>query len=261
MLISDLIRLGVPSDKPVMVHTSLRRVGARGEVLLEALREHVTRQGGILLIPTHTWANLYGEHRLILDRMCHKTSIGALPDLAAAHGDAIITENPTHSVAMFGAREKIEPVLKLENEADTPTSPQGVYGFLARQEGFVLLLGVGQESNTYLHSAEEMLLGRDRLKLQPTVMRVRRESGEVMTRSFYELDEEKWGDVSRQFPKLEEAFCFWKCIRTGTVGNASAQLCDAEGMLRVMERIYRNTDGKSLYSDATPLNPEWYQNK
>jgi aminoglycoside N3'-acetyltransferase len=90
-------------------------------------------------------------------------------------------------------------------------------------------------------------------------MKVRRESGEVITRSFYELAEDEWGDVSRQFPKLEEAFQSENCLRYGTVGNAPAQLCDAAGMLGVMERIYRNTDGRFLYADSTPLCPQWYR--
>ena len=162
-------------------------------------------------------------------------------------------------MALFGDRDKILPILRSEEKAETPTSPDGVYGTLKREGGFVLLLGVGQNSNTYLHAVEEMLLGNDRLCSSPTPMKVRRESGEVTTRSFYELDEAKWGDVSHHFSKLEEAFCHWGAISRGQVGNADATLCDAEKMFFAMEKIYRNTDGRQLYWNDAPLRSEWYE--
>ena len=55
----QLMQMGVPRDRVVLVHSSLRAVGeveGRGEGLLEALIAHCTAEGGLLCIPTHTWA-------------------------------------------------------------------------------------------------------------------------------------------------------------------------------------------------------------
>ena len=68
-LFTQLEAMGAPRDRVVLVHTSLRLIGAveggaRG--LLDALIEYFTACGGLLCIPTHTWDNL-GFDKFTLD--------------------------------------------------------------------------------------------------------------------------------------------------------------------------------------------------
>ena len=66
----QLADMGAPKDGVVLIHSSLRAVGeteGRGEGLLEALIEYFTEDGGLLCIPTHTWANVGKEGAITLD--------------------------------------------------------------------------------------------------------------------------------------------------------------------------------------------------
>ena len=56
-IFAQLKDLGVPQNKPVTIHSSLKKIGEveeRGEGLLDALIEYVTAEGGLLCVPTHT---------------------------------------------------------------------------------------------------------------------------------------------------------------------------------------------------------------
>ncbi|MBQ5633463.1 MAG: AAC(3) family N-acetyltransferase, partial [Clostridia bacterium] len=61
-ILRHLWEMGVPQDRPVLIHSSLKRIGeveGRADGLIDALCEHICARGGLLCIPTHTWANLY----------------------------------------------------------------------------------------------------------------------------------------------------------------------------------------------------------
>ena len=91
-IIHQLEALGVPRDSVVLVHTSLRAVGeteGRGEGFLDALIAHCTAGGGLLCIPTHTWA--FGGREFPLDMMHPETCIGTLPTIAAKDARGVRT--------------------------------------------------------------------------------------------------------------------------------------------------------------------------
>ena len=72
---AQLEEMGVPRDRVVLVHSSLRAVGeteGRGEGLLEVLINHCTAAGGLLCIPTHTWA--FGSREFPLDMTAPRNS-------------------------------------------------------------------------------------------------------------------------------------------------------------------------------------------
>ena len=66
----QLEEMGVPRNRPVTIHTSLRRIGeveGRGQGLLDALIEYVTADGRLLCVPTHTHGRLYNDNIITLD--------------------------------------------------------------------------------------------------------------------------------------------------------------------------------------------------
>ena len=239
----------------VTVHTSLKAVGeieGGGETLLNALIEYFTQDGGILCIPTHTW------NRDVYDLREAESCIGVLPRLAAAHPDALRTLHPTHSMAVFGEPEKIRDFVKNEEIADTPANPKGCYGKIYENDGYVLLIGVGQDKNTYLHCVEEMLDTPDRLtdyKVERTIIH---KDGTEEKRYLYWFDE-KLADVSEKFPKFEAPFRYFGCIRDGMLGNAPVQLCRARKMKEVIELIYVNNNGGELLGDELPVDERLYK--
>ena len=78
-IIEQLCQMGVPQDRAVLVHSSLRRVGkTEGDAdgLIDALKSHICAKGGLLCIPTHTWANLGKNDIITLDLTKGETCIG-----------------------------------------------------------------------------------------------------------------------------------------------------------------------------------------
>ena len=78
-IFAQLRELGVPQNRPVTIHTSLRKIGeveGRGQGLLDALIEYVTAEGGLLCVPSHTHGNLYNDNIITLDFLHLNTNIG-----------------------------------------------------------------------------------------------------------------------------------------------------------------------------------------
>ena len=259
-LLAQLRRMGVPRDRAVLMHSSLRTVGeveGGGQGLLDALIDHVTAEGGLLCVPTHTWSNL-GKDQPTLDMTDPANSLGAFSVLAAADPRGIRSENPTHSMVVFGARETAERFVWDDAHITSPTAPSSCYGKLYTQGGFVLLVGVSQARNTYLHCVAEMLKLPNRMREEPVRVTVRRKTGEVVERTLAWYDQTTYGDVSARFPKYEVPFRYDGAITDGFVGDAPTQLCDAVKMKETVERIFRHCEGKDPLRNEAPIPPKWY---
>ncbi|MBR7116296.1 MAG: AAC(3) family N-acetyltransferase [Clostridia bacterium] len=231
--------LDLPAGFPIIMHTSLRAVGkleGGAEMLLELLIDEVTKKDGVLIIPTHTWDNLYTDN-ITLDLTKREANLGAFPLVALNRTDGLRTDNPTHSAVMFGNREMIDRLADGEFCVDTPTSPESLYGKLYREGGYVLLVGVDQNSNTYLHSVEEMLNFPDRMVADRTKVSVKYKDGTLKYTSIRLFDESVHGDVSHKFYKYEPAFRYHGAIKDGKIGSAKVQLCSCVRMKEVLELL------------------------
>ena len=264
-LFEQLEALGVPRDTVVVVHTSLRAVGeveGRGEGFLDALIEWVTNgrspEGGLLCLPTHTWASLGGSDPVTLDMNSDRTCVGTLPTLALRRPDAVRTMHPTHSMALFGDPEKVRDYAAGEVMTETSTSPKGCWGRLYDAGGKVLLVGVGHDRNTYLHSVEERLGIPNRLSEDFVRADIRLKSGDVIERPIRCHHTVGFSEVSAKFPKYEPAFRAHGCIRDGLLGEAKTQLCDCVKMAEVMALVRERSGGAELLADAEPLKEEYY---
>ena len=260
-ILNQLNSLGVPQDKPVIVHTSLKAIGeveGRAQGLLDALIEHVTARGGLLIVPTHTWANFYEKRNPVLDMTSNYSCIGTFSCIAAADNRGVRTLNPTHSLCVFGESEKVKEFVDEELFADTPTSHHGSYGKIM-DYGAVLLIGVGQDKNTLLHCVEEFLGIKNRLSKTAVPMLIKKKDGELIEKDFYYMISDEIEDVSVFFPKYEKAFRYFKCIKDGMIGNAKTQLCDARGMKDVVTLIHDRSGGAELLSNDAPLDEKLYK--
>ena len=256
---AQLAALGVPQDSVVLVHTSLRAVGeteGRGEGFLTALIEHCTAKGGLLCIPTHTWA--FGGREFPLDLMNPETCIGTLPNLAAADRRGVRTTHPSHSMAVFGDPCRVAEFAAGEERSVTPCPPEGCYGKICEMGGSILLIGVGHNRDTYLHCVEEMLDVPNRLSAVRQ-KQVRYADGRVEMRDHCGHHAEGIRDVSAHFPKYEPAFRYHGCIRDGLVGEAPTQLCSARGMRDVLALVRERSGGIELLADDVPLPKEYYR--
>lgn len=259
-IFNDLAALGVPRDKIVMMHTSYRKVGdfeGGPAAFLDTLIEYFTSEGGLFCVPTHTWG-LLGKSAVTLDMTEKYTNLGLIPRLALERGDGVRSENPTHSVTVFGNRKKALEFIEYEKYTTTPTSPCGCFGKLFYEGGFVLLVGVTQTSNTYLHAVDEILKTPGRLEEKPLELFVRRESGETVKREIFMFDE-RGGDISLKFDVFAETFAYNKATKEGKVGDAPVILCDAVKQKNLVERLYK-VSGRDVLAENKPISPEIYKN-
>lgn len=258
----QLCAMNAPQDSVVIMHTSLRAVGNvenRGEGLLETLTEYFTADGGLFVVPTHTWDNLSDPSVPTLDMNSDYTSIGKFTSIAAAHPKAHRSMHPSHSLVVFGEDKAAEDFIKAEESVNSMVSPNGCYGEIYRRHGYVLLVGVGHESNTYLHAVEEMLGVPNRVEEQPSChATIKTKDGKLIHRHLRDFCAMGIGDVSRQYPKFEPAFRYYGCITDGFVGNAKAQLCDAVKMKEVLKLIYNRCRGVEILADKSPLDEKYY---
>ena len=256
---AQLKALGMPRDCVVLVHTSLRLIGrveGGAEALLDILIEYFTREGGLLCVPTHTWRNLKQE--ITLDVGDSATCLGAFSDLAAADPRGIRTENPTHSMAVFGNRERALQFAAGEIDVISGTSPDSCYGRLYDEGGYVLLVGVAHNRNTYLHAVSEILGIPNRITAERRTVKIRRASGEVVERSMHTHKTDYTVDISQRFPKYETAFRYHGAITDGRLGNAPVQACDARIMKETVELIWKNAGGEDPLADEKAILPRLY---
>lgn len=255
----QLSAMAATQDSIVLVHSSLRLVGnveGGAQTLLDALVDYFTAKGGLLAIPTHTWRNL--KRDITLDMTSTENCLGALSTVALEDGRGIRSQNPTHSVVVFGNRERALKMIKDELWVSSGTAPNSFYGRLYDEGGYVLLLGVAHNRNTYLHCVDEMLGIPNRLTEEPREVKVRLASGEIVTSRMRTHKTDYTPDVSQRFVKYETAFRYHGCITDGFIGDAPTQLCDARRMRDTMALILKRSEGTDPLADESHIPPLRY---
>lgn len=260
-IIKQLKKMGAPRDSVVLMHTSLRSIGdveggAKG--LLDILIDYFCAKGGLFCVPTHTWDNLGKSDVYTLDMTRKESNLGVFSVAAIKDGRGIRTENPTHSMVVFGDREKALAFVRGEEKILTPTAPESCYGKLFRMGGYVLLVGVSHNKNTYLHCVDEMLGRPNRMGSEELNLTVRKPTGEVVERPFYLYETDYTEDISWRFHQYETAFRYHGAITDGFLGNAPAQLCSAVKMKQTVERIVMQSEGVDPLAEEEPIPPKWY---
>lgn len=236
----------------VHVHSSLKAVGeveGRGETLLSCLIDFFTKDGGRISFPTHTW------EENILDLSKNETCMGMLSKIAMQRNDGVRTLNPTHSMIIFG--ENAAEYAKWDEQIQSSVSPDGCYGKLYDEDGYILLLGVGQDKNTYIHAMEEYLNIPNRVTKELCDTVIIDTNGKRITKPL-RLVYEELGDISHHFGKLEPAFRYHNCITDGKIGNATVQFCSVRKISKVLELIHKRSCNIEIFADDTALPDEWY---
>ena len=259
-ILSQLSSMCLPRNTVVLAHSALRLVGNLedgAKTLLDAMIEYFTAEGGLFCVPTHTWANLSKE--ITLDMTTSETCLGAFSDFAAADPRGVRSLNPTHSMAVFGDRDRVLDFVSGEDGISSGTAPESCYGKIYRAGGYILLIGVSHARNTYLHCVDEMLGVPDRITAEPREVKIKLTSGEILTRRMKGHHTSYTNDISLRFPKYETAFRYHGAITDGFIGNAPTQACDARIMKEVMEMISRNSDGEDPLRDERTIPPTRYR--
>lgn len=258
---AQLCAMGAPTDSVVLVHSSLRAIGkvdGGAEALLDAFIEYFTRDGGLFCVPTHTWK--YLDREITLDMASDETCLGAFSSIAISDGRGVRSENPTHSMVVFGDRDRALRFIADDAFVNFGTAADSCYGKLCTMGGKIMLVGVAQNRNTYIHAVEDMLSMPNRISANPRTVAVKRLSGESVKREVYVHETDFTDDVSLRYVKYETPFRYHGCITDGFIGDAPVQLCDARRIKETVELIYKNSDEDVMCTEL-PISQALYCNK
>ena len=232
--------LQIPRNAKVTIHTSLRAIGGidgGADGLIDAFRAYLSE--GLFLVPTHTWATV-NHLNPYYDVRETKPCIGTLPTVAAFRRDGFRSLHPTHSMAGFG--REAETFLAGEETVKTPAPVGCALSRLAEDEnGYVLLVGVGQESNTFLHAVDEMAndLCDEHLSTVYCDMVIVDHNGRRILDRGFRTHARTGSDF---YPNLDRPFRLTGATTVGRLGSARVICGNCAKMADVMGRILDRTD-------------------
>ncbi len=237
----------IPRNAKVNIRASIRSIGGiegGADGLIDALRAYLS--DGLLLVPTHTWATVNRENPTY-DVLRTPPCIGTLANAAAFRRDGFRSLHPTHSMTGFG--REAESYLAGEENAKTPTPVGGALSRLAEEGGYVLLVGVGMEQNTFLCAVDEMAEVPFPGHLSRTTfdIGIYDHAGRRILDRGYRSHENAGG--SRGFPRLDRAFRVTGATETGSLGLAPVICGSCPRMADVMGRVLARADRDPLLSN------------
>lgn len=231
----QLAGMGLLPTDTVLIHSSMKAIGqveGGADTVLDAWMEYFSE--GLLLLPTHTWRQM-SETCNVYDPASAESCVGLLTNLFRKREGVVRSLHPTHSVAAWG-RTAADYIAGEEN-CNTPCTPGGCYDRLRAVRGKILLVGVGHERNTFIHSVEEVLNVPNRLTDRPTLFYVAMPDGtrkRVYMRRHYNAMQPH---ISEDFVKLEQAFYERGAAKRAAFGDAACILCDAAKVFEVTRDV------------------------
>ncbi|WBP90220.1 aminoglycoside N(3)-acetyltransferase [Kitasatospora cathayae] len=230
-LVDGWRRVGVRPDMALMVHSSLSslgRVEGGAEAVVASLREAVG-PGGTVVVPTFTTGTVcdpapdhaglptpeIAELRAAVPLFHPElpSPMGAIAEALRALPESLRSTHPQASVAAVGAHAREVTARRSFGWAVGRESP---FGALHDLGGYVLLIGVGHNRNTFLHYAETFAPNR-RLKLRRFPLAIEGERVWLEAPDVGNDDDTHFPLVGREFEELVG-------IREVLVGNAPCRL-------------------------------------
>ena len=216
-ILSGLRELGLQSGDRVLVHSSMAALGqveGGPDAVIEALIEAVGEEG-MVVVPTFACKPPF-------DRRNSATPLGAIPDRLWRRPDAERSLHPTHSVAAVG--KGAEKLIRDHEKAPTAYAEGTPYHTLATTGGKILLLGVDQDRNTTLHTAEALSGAPYLSDIKGSYID---DSGQRIT-----IPVAAMAGPHRDFIGLDRILRDFGIVRIGTIGGAVCRLMDAGDMLQ-----------------------------
>lgn len=234
-LIANLKEMSLKPTDTILMHSSMKAIGdveGGADTVLDALMEYFSE--GLLLLPTHTWAQMGDDYR-VFDPKKEDSCVGILPNLFYKRTGVLRSLHPTHSMAAYG--KGAEEYLAGEIDCNTPCTPGGCYDRLREAHGKILLVGVTHARNTFIHGVEEVLNVPNRLTDHPVEFYTRMPDGsdrKIYMRRHYNAVQPY---ISEDFVKLTQAFYDTGAAKQVRLGDAACILCDAQGVFEVTRHV------------------------
>ncbi|GAE37516.1 aminoglycoside N(3)-acetyltransferase [Halalkalibacter akibai] len=228
----DLVQLGVHSGMTILVHSSLSSIGwvNGGAVsVVQALMDLVTEEGTIIMpsqstdlsdpsewqfpaVPKEWWNDIKETMPAYDPEYTPTTGMGKVVEVFRAFPGVIRSMHPAYSFVAWG---KNKEKLLNSHEIDFGLGELSPLGKLYKENTFVLMIGVGYDSNTCFHLAEYRDKHKTYIKKGAPVI----EYGQRVWKVYDEIqfNEEKFEEIGKGFEKS----CH---IEQGKIGSANSKL-------------------------------------
>lgn len=239
-IVESLKLLGLKKGDTVLVHSSLSSFGyveGGAKTVIEAIINCVEEEGTVV-VPTLTGKREDGpDNPPIFDVRNTPCWTGRIPNEFMKDLRAKRSLHPTHSVSVIGPLTDF--LIKDHENSITPCGKKSPYYRLAEKGGYILLIGVNQESNTTLHTVEELAKVPYHMQKVPTNCVIIDYDGNRFTRNLYLHD---WG-TPRNFQIIDNDLEKLKIMRKGKCGNSTLRLINSSDMIDyVLKKLNDNSE-------------------
>jgi aminoglycoside 3-N-acetyltransferase len=238
---ADLKAFGLKRGDLVMMHAAMSKIGwveGGPGAVLDALLEILGHEG-TLMVPTFSYSYDKREMAEAFDK-CGTPSCnnGILADTLWRRPEAYRSDHPAYSVAAIGAQAK---EITANHPIEHPVGEGSPLHRLAQKGGHGLLLGVGQDRNTLVHTAEALSdVGYSAIPFKESwghAVRVKTPEGEV------HVPQQEFSGCSYGFAVMDPVLKEKGIVKTGPVGHASCQFFSASELVEaVLEGLRRQPD-------------------
>ena len=253
-LIYNLEHIGLKPTDAIMIHSSMKSIGpveGGADAVVDALMEYFKE--GLLMMPTHTWAQMGPEHSLF-DPEVEPVCVGIIPNIFRQRAGVVRSLHPTHSIAACGP--EASAYIADEENVTTPCQPGGCWSRLLEADAKILLLGCTHIRNTFIHAVEEMLDVPERLTEKPVDFQVKMPDGSIKAVAVHRHYNPVTAHISEEYDKLLDAFYECKAAQKVKFGDADCILCEARGLYEVTKEVLSHEINCLI--DRNEIPREWW---
>lgn len=253
-LLNDIRQFGINPKGTLLIHSSMKAIGeveGGADTVLDAWCEYM--KDGLLIFPTHTWAQINGRYS-VFDVRREPACVGILPNLFRQRPGVMRSLHPTHSVAALGT--DAADYLQGEETRTTPCPRDGCWGKLYDRNASILFLGCSLRSNTFIHGVEEWNRIPDRIDENTQHLEILDQNGHSFAVEMHRHHCSRSSDPSEHYDKLQKPFEKHGAISYGKFGDAPCILGNAVKMVDLTScLLQKNPD---LFADDLPVPENWY---
>jgi aminoglycoside 3-N-acetyltransferase len=227
-LTSELTDLGLKKGDMLIVHSSLKSLGYIEGGALSVINSILDAIGteGTLIVPTLTGRREDSPTCPPIFNVSETPCwTGIIPETLRKMKAAKRSLHPTHSVSAIG--READYVTRWHQFSQSPCDKESPYYLNTLKGGHILLIGVDQESNTSIHSCEELAQVPYHLQKAVTKCNITGYNGEKIT---VENRLHNWEKPETDFNKLDDLYKKTGIMKMKQIGNAGVRYIDAGRM-------------------------------
>lgn len=248
--------MGILPTDTVVIHTSMKAIGdvENGpDGVLDAFCEYLS--DGLLVVPTHTWDNVTRDNPYY-DVRTSVPNIGLIPRTAAFRAGGIRSMHPTHSVWAYGKRA--EEFVRGEELSASPAPVGGCWDRMADWHAKLMLIGVTNTKNTFIHSIDERAALPDRICPKPFQVTATDWNGNTRTYDMKHHGCSRTDDISLYYGNFEKPLVEMGVQTFGTFGDAQVRIQDAMACRELIMKIYSRAT-EDIFPQHIEIPESWYK--